>query len=661
MTLFVTALWVLALGGALSWCFRNAGPSAKWLSPASAMVGCALGFFSVAPALFDGGGFSASLKWGFPIATFALGTDALSALFLAILFALGAVTALFGAGYLRNAARPARAAASWLGFNLLLVSMALALVSRHALLFLAAWEGMTVASFFLVAYETESPASRRAAWTYLVAAHLGGAFVAVLFILMAAATGSWNFQDYANLRYAGASFKHLLFLLALIGFGTKAGFFPLHVWLPDAHPAAPSHVSALMSGVMIKTGIYGLLRIASMLGTPPAWWGWLLVGIGAISGVLGVLLALTQHDIKRLLAYCSVENIGIITLGLGVGFLGWHYGAMGVLAAGLAGGLMHVVNHALFKGLLFLGAGAVLHATGCRNMERLGGLIKRMPVTGATFMLGAAAIAGLPPWNGFLSEFLIYLSALRMVQASSLGMAVPAAVVVCALALIGGLAAACFVKAVGVIFLGEPRDPILMGARESAWSMRAPMLLLAGACGAIGLFGWVSIGPLFRAAAVLTGPQPEQFFMEAPGLKLLMADAAVFGAGVAVFVIVFAMARRSILRKRSVARASTWDCGYARPSARMQYTAASFAQPLTDLFQDVLRPKRDVKLPSGFFPENASWETHPEDMAREQMYRPVFNFIERVFAKIRRLQEGRVQVYLLYMAITLLVLLLTAL
>ncbi len=663
MILFASALIIFVFGGILSSLIWRVPLISGRLAGASAFLGCVLGLISSAPVLFFGSEFSASVELGFPLGSVGLSIDAVSALFLCILFGLGAMASLYGIGYSSGSGldRPGRAAGGWLAFNLLLAGMALVLTARHALLFLLAWEGISVAAFFLVAYEAESPDSRRAAWTFLIAAHLGGAFVATLFLLMASVSGSWDFQSFACLRGAGAPLRHLLFVLAIIGFGTKAGFIPFHVWLPEAHPAAPSHVSALMSGIMIKTGIYGLLRIAGMLGMPAAWWGWLLVGIGAISGVLGIVAALAQRDLKRLLAYSSVENMGIITLGLGVGFLGWHYGAPCVLVAGMAGALMHVVNHALFKGMLFMGAGAVLHATGCKEMDRLGGLLKRMPVTGAAFFVCAAAIVGLPPLNGFLSEFLIYLSALRAFQSPVLDLSVSAVVVVCALALIGGLAAACFVKAAGVVFLGSPRDASITGVQESPWGMRAPLLLLAAACAIMGLIGWVIVPPLGKIVVLLTADFGEPLIGETFRLRRLLACVSAFGAALALGAGILFFARRRMLRARSVGASLTWDCGFAGPTPRMQYTAASFAQPLTELFHDVLRPRRNVELPSGFFPVSASWETHPEDMAREQVYRPMFTFVERVSARIRKLQEGRVQFYLLYMALTLLILLLSAL
>ncbi len=356
---------------------------------------------------------------------------------------------------------------------------------------------MSLASFFLVMFDHEKDEVMRAGWTYLAATHLGTAFLLVMFLVL----GAGGSLDFSALTASGLP-AALVFAAALIGFGTKAGFVPLHVWLPEAHPAAPSHVSALMSGVMIKTGIYGLLRVMTFLGAPAAWWGWSLVVIGAVSGVAGVLFALAQHDLKRLLAYHSVENIGIIALGLGIGILGTVSANPVVAAMGFCGALLHVVNHGIFKSLLFLGAGSVLHATGTRAIDRLGGLIKSMPVTGAAFLVGAAAICALPPLNGFVSEFLVYSAAFNSVAAGTQvwgGM-----VVIGGLALIGGLAAACFTKAFGVVFLGEPRSRDAVGVHEAPLSMCWPMATLAALCLAIGLTAPWMVELVMPAVAQLT-------------------------------------------------------------------------------------------------------------------------------------------------------------
>jgi formate hydrogenlyase subunit 3/multisubunit Na+/H+ antiporter MnhD subunit len=509
-----------------------------------------------------------------------------------------------------------------------------------------------LASFFLVTMQDDEKSVREAGLTYLVASHLGTAFLLVLFIVLGRGTGPLDFD-----RFAAGSHAGLLFILAAIGFGTKAGFVPLHVWLPEAHPAAPSHVSAVMSGVMIKTGIYGLVRTLTFLGPLPAWAGWLLVSVGVTSGVLGVLFALAQHDLKRLLAYHSVENIGIITLGLGLGLVGLRTGSTPLAVLGFAGALLHVLNHALFKGLLFLGAGAVLHSAKTRDMEELGGLLKRMPWTGSLFLIGAAAITGLPPLNGFVSEFLIYAGAFT--AAASLGSeaAVPAVAAIGALALIGGLATACFAKAFGVVFLGEPRSDHAAHAHEQGLAMRGPMVLLAAACIVIGVLSPTLVGRLAPVVEQVTGPPGSavhEAFAQATGL---LGSITLGACALLALVGLLLAVRRAALAGKPVGAGPTWDCGYALPSPRMQYTASSFAQPLTDLFGPLLGTRRRFSAPQGIFPQAASFATETPDFYRERLYEPIFVAVQKGLSAFRWLQHGRVQLYVLHIAVALLALL----
>jgi len=444
----------------------------------------------------------------------------------------------------------------------------------------------------------------------------------------------------------------------VIGFGIKAGFVPLHVWLPEAHPAAPSHVSALMSGVMIKMGILGLLRALVMLGPPPTWWGWLLIGIGAVSGVTGVLFALAQHDLKRLLAYHSVENIGIITLGLGLGVLGAATASPGLAFFGFAGALFHIANHALFKSLLFLGAGSVLHATGTRDLDHLGGLFKSMRLTGITFLVAAVAISGLPPLNGFASELLIYLGAFIHGVTGRPAAAVPALATVIALALIGGLASACFAKAFGACFLGEPRSEHARHAHESAPAMVAPMVVLATLCALVALGApWVVrlLGPAIAMLATALG---------VGGTEALADSAAhieglvVLGTGgLLTLVAAFVAVRWLLLRRREVRTGRTWGCGYPAPTSRMQYTASSFAQPLVELFAPVLRTEIRGEPAAGLFPDHASFATETGDVVTRRVFQPLFARGAWLLARLKFLQQGRVQLYVLYIAATLIALL----
>jgi hydrogenase-4 component B len=630
------------------------GLMALWrprLGVCGVVAACVIGIIPAVYVLLNGAIESLKLAWNVPYGTFFVEVDALSAFFLIPIFGLSALTAIYGDEYLAAWRGKKSLGASWFFFSLLVASMVIVVLARNAVLFLMAWELMALTSFFLVTFEDEKESVRKAGWTYLVASHLGTAFLLAMFVLLGRESGSLDFDRFAP------SAAGVLFLLAVIGFGTKAGFMPFHVWLPEAHPAAPSHVSALMSGVMIKMGIYGLLRTLTYLGTPPAWWGWLLIGIGLSSGVLGVLFALAQHDLKRLLAYHSVENIGIIALGLGIGLLGISSGSTTLAVLGFAGALLHVMNHALFKGLLFLGAGAVAHATGTRELDHLGGLLKRMPLTAATFLIGAVAISGLPPLNGFVSEFLIYLGAYRGAAALDIGAVVPGLGVIVGLALIGGLAVACFTKAFGIVFLGEPRSDHVRRAHEPGWAMRGPMLALAMGCGLIGLLAPVVVRILAPALANVTKLSTDSVRGE---LAVAMGPLwFVMSAGIGLIALIGALAwlRHRLLARRSVQTAATWGCGYARPTVRMQYTASSFAQPLTELFAPMLRTWRTFTPPAGIFPQSSSLTTETPDVAHEVVYRPVFTRMDGVLARWRWLQHGNVHLYVLYIALTLLVLL----
>ena len=439
MTLFLFAMGVIVLGGLAALMAGRSARRASLLGAGGAVTGCALALGPALRALLGGPLERLDAPWSMPGGSFSVALDPVSGLFLVPTLFLSALAAVYGTGYLKPFGATRALGEAWFCFDLLVVSMALVMVARNGVLFLVAWEVMALASFFLVTFDRKTASVRDAGWTYLIATHLGTAFLLAMFVLLGGATGSLEFDGFGTVAGTAPGLIGPLFLLAVIGFGTKAGFIPLHVWLPEAHPAAPSHVSAVMSGVMIKTGIYGLVRFLIVLGPPPVWWGWLLIGIGVISGVLGVLLALAQHDLKRLLAYHSVENIGIITLGLGLGTLGVASDTPALAVLGFGGGLLHVVNHALFKGLLFLGAGAVLHGAGTGEIDHLGGLQRRMPWTGTCFLVGAAAISGLPPLNGFVSEFLIYLGAFLGViaAAGTVGILVPGLVTIGALALIG--------------------------------------------------------------------------------------------------------------------------------------------------------------------------------------------------------------------------------
>lgn len=651
MTLLLAAIGVMfGSGAAALFCARDSR-RATWFGAGGVIAGAFLGAVPAVRTLLGYQPDSLRLAWGLPFGSFSVGLDPLSAWFVLPVLGLCGLAGLYGTQYLQSAFGRMRLALSWFFFDLLAGSMLLVLIARDGLLFLVAWEVMSLASYFLVTMDDEDESVRRAGWTYLVATHLGTAFLMFFFILLGRQCSGFDLVSPVALSGPMASGA---FLLALVGFGTKAGLVPMHVWLPEAHPAAPSHVSAVMSGVMIKTGIYGLMRAISVLGAPPAWWGWCLLVLGILSGLGGVLFALAQRDLKRLLAYSSVDNIGIMVMGLGLGLLGRSYGLPLVSFLGFGGALLHVFNHALFKGLLFLGAGSVLHAEGTRDMEHMGGLLQRMPWTGACFLIGCVAICGLPPLNGFVSEFLIYLAGFHAVVQ---GHADWGAAAIAALALIGGLAVVCFTKAFGVVFLGEPRGARAAEAHEAGWAMRASMLVLAAGCAWAGLAGpgllYLAGGALFR----LTGMSVVDIMSGLDATMMPLAWASAAGAGLLLIGVLIVSLRAWLFTRRKAGCAVTWDCGYFAPTARMQYTAASFTQPVTGLFSAFLRPHEHAQGVEGYFPAHATYASETPDIFRERVFRPAFAGVFRAALKMRWVQLGRIQVYILYIALTLLILL----
>ncbi len=657
----ILILWSIAIlagtGLAALLAGRKAPAMATGLGTIGTVVGGWTGLFGAASAWLGGAPGGIHWEWSLPVGALDLQLDSLSAFFILPILGLAMPAAIYGGESWKAWEKEKNLGAAWFFHNLLVAAMVLVVVAGNAVVFLMAWEIMALAAYFLVVFKDEKPAVREAGWSCLVATHWGTAFLVVLFLLMGQAAGSLDFHQWrmAGLETSGQT--GWFFVLALIGFGATAGFLPLAGWLPEAHPAAPSHISALMSGVMIQTGIYGLVRLLACLGEPAPWWGWVLVAIGLTSGILGSWLALAQQDLKRLLAYSSVENTGIVALGLGLGLIGISAQAPVVAILGFSGALFHVVNHAIFKGLLFLGAGSVGHGTGTQDMERLGGLLQRMPWTGAAFLAGAAASCGLPPCNGFLSKLLILMGAFTGLATLELRWLAPLLATLAGLGLIGGLAAVGFTKVFGIVFLGEPRSAEADRATEAGPARRAMMGLLAIGCLAGGLFG----------SALLHFVTPIlQILVKAPAeiLELNLAGAArslsmVFYGFLALLTLALALAalRRRLLAGRSVTRQPTWDGGYAQPVLRRQYTGSSFVQPLTHWFAGLLPPERRLKAPSGWFPAGVARATELPDCGRQKRFRPWFAALHRGLAAIRLRPSGGAPFQVLWITATLLVLL----
>ena len=589
-----------------------------------------------------------------PIGELAFGLDGLSALFLVPILIVSALGSLYGVSYWRDAEHPQGGRRLRLCWGIMSAAMMGVVLARDAIVFLVAWEAMALAAFFLICSEEELPEVRQAAWIYLVATHAGTLCLVGFFALLGDATGSSELWPSLAAGVSGGLATGL-FALGIAGFGLKAGLVPLHVWLPGAHANAPSHVSALLSGVLLKMGVYGIVRVCGLLPEPPLWWGGALLGIGVLSGVLGIALAVAQSDLKRLLAYSSIENIGIIAIGVGLAALGRSVGRADYVALGLGGALFHALNHGLFKPLLFFCAGSVLHATGSRRISTLGGLARTMPRCFALFAVGAVAICGLPPLNGFAGELLLYVGLLRAATDDTGNGSVWAGAAAPALAMIGALALAAFVKVVGIAFSGAPRTPAAEHAHDPGPGMLAPMAALAGACLALGLAPALAL-PLLRAALGAWDPALGNALALGELVPLRAVSAA--GAGLVAGAVLVAWLAR--LRPATPADRLTWDCGYARPTPRMQYVDASFSELLVGLFDWAVRSRRRRPELPGLFPPPSRFASEVPDPVLERVVQPLSAAVGRGLSPVRALQRGPIQMYLLYVFLVVVILLMVA-
>jgi len=653
MLLVLLSFVILLSSAALALCLGRNPHRAQDAGAYGAVSASIAGLIPSVKVLLSGSSETLSLPWPVPLGSFTLVLDPLSAFFLVPVFILTGLSAVYGVGYLKGYAGRKPLGLAWAAFNVLTAAMALVFTAANAVLFMLGWELMAAASFLLVLFEHEKPQARRAGFIYLAAGGTGALLLMAAFALLGSSSSVLDFSSFASPSRAAAS---VVFLLALAGFGLKAGFIPLHVWLPEAHPAAPSHVSAVMSGVMIKTGIYGLIRVLGFLRPWEAWWGWTLLVIGAVSCLVGVLFALAQHDLKRVLAYSSIENIGMILLAVGLGIIGGAHSAYPLAALAFAGALLHVFNHSLFKGLLFMGAGSVLHGAGTAELEVLGGLSKKMPHTALLFLGGAAAACAFPPLNGFAGEFLIYLGAFRGIN-SPTPVALAGVLSGLSLAAAGALAAAVFTRAGGTAFLGEPRTPRAADAHESGALMLLPMYALGALCLAAGLASPLLLSPVsFAVRAGFGGVYGLNSGLEAAA-PLIYVSA---GGLLLLAIIALAAAKRRFLfpGARVNAGVPTWDCGYAAPTARMQYGASSFSQPLTDFFQPVLRSIGQYPVISEYFPGKASFSAEAQAVIYNSFYTPVATRIRDLAYRFSWLQHGRLQIYIMYIVVSLMGLLL---
>jgi hydrogenase-4 component B len=612
------------------------------------------------------------LSLGLPDLPFHLRLDPLAGFFLVVVAVLSFFVSVYSFGYVKGFLGKRSVTSLLVFYCLFLAGMYMVILSDDALIFLISWEVMAAASYFLVIFENERIENRRAAFLYMVVAHIGAVAILLSFgVLAGLASGFGGFGGYTFDAMRAAHFPvgwaTVAFLLSFFGFAAKAGVVPLHVWLPEAHPVAPSNVSALMSGVMLKTAIYGIIRVTlDLIRFFPWWWGAIVLMFGLISAVMGVLYALMQHDLKRLLAYHSVENIGIILIGVGLAMIFVAFKLPLLAALALIAGLYHTLNHAMFKGLLFMGAGAVLHATHERNMEEMGGLIHLMPWTAALFLIGCVSISALPPFNGFVSEWLTFQAFLLSPSLPSplLKLLIPMGAAL--LALTGALAAACFVKVFGVTFLGHWRGHRRPNVREAGWSMRLGMIMAALSCFGLGIlptlvinwldtvpgqlfgtrigasagaFGWMWLTPVAYERASYSGP-------------------IVFFGILAVVVTAYLLLH---VRPGTLQRVPIWDCGFEKIDNRMQYNATSFSMPIRRIFGFLFHVREQVKVnpESGHkaFPRRLYYSLKVRDRIWGWIYKPVIRLSFWVARKVGRLQQGRIQAYLIYSFLTIIVLL----
>ena len=648
MNLFFISMLVIVSGGVFTLIFRRQFILMKIIGVFMISAGCFLGLIDAFSKLFNPGQYSFSFNC---LNTLALSfkIDNLSAFFLVAIFAVSLLAAIFSFHYMNKKEDALRTAVNYLFFSLLIASMALVVTAENIIAFMFSWEIMSLSSFFLVIYDYQSPENRKAGYLYFVFSQVGAMFIFAAFGILYGYTGSFEFTPAATLP-DGA--KILVFILCFIGFGSKAGVFPFHVWLPHAHPAAPSHISAVMSGVMIKTGIYGILRLYGLLDLHTPLFGEIVVIAGMVSGVLGVVYALGQHDLKRLLAYHSVENIGIILIGIGLGMIGVSTGNPTMAVLGFSGGLLHVLNHSIFKSLLFMGAGIVIRKTGTRSIDALGGLLKNMKITGVTFLIGSLAISGLPPFNGFVSEFLIYLGGFKGVALDKTAFVLSLLSII-SLAVIGGLALACFTKVVGVVFQGEPRSHAAEDVDEKGLTMLVPMLILATACVVIGVFP----GLFFKMA--LKGISSLGIGYSIPFEPFLRITENITLAA-AIFFVVFLMilALRMILyRNKPLRRSGTWGCGFTQPTVKMQYTGSSYAAFILEFFRPVAPLNEDHPAIQGRFPGKTHYHSHVNDIAELHMGNVIIRPILWMFDKLRWIQHGDIHLYIGYILLAVVVLL----
>ena len=613
------------------------------------IAGCSLGVYDAALRLLQQAApVEVSWEW-LHLFSLSFTIDSVSAFFLVPVFIVSGVATLYSFQYMPDDKRAVGTAGNYFFFALLVISMALVSCAANLVTFALAWELMSISSFFLVIYDVHKKTTRDAGYIYFLFTQAGALFIFAGFGYFYSYTGSLGFDGLATLP---ETVKLTGFLLILLGCGSKAGILPFHIWLPYAHPAAPSHVSAVMSGVMIKMGIYGIVRFYLLLAPTSVLFGQIIIVLGIISGILGVAYAIGKQDMKKMLAYSSVENIGIILLGLGIGMLGVSTGNTTMAAFGFAGGLLHIFNHSIFKSLLFMGAGAVLHQAKTGSSNKLGGLMKTMPVTGRTFLIGSLSISGLPPFNGFISEFLIYYGAIHGLSLHGTSFVLSTLAIV-SLAVIGALAAAAFTKVVGIVFLGEPRTLQAAQTTEAGGLMTASLCLLAASCLVIGVWPTYFVQTAFQVSQViplLEGFDCGQFL---PIMTNIARTAALF----LLLFIAVTLLRKLLYSGKEVTRSGTWGCGFTQPTVRMQYTGTSYGDTIVDFFRPFVQVRKKYSGIHKIFPGKTTYQSHVEDISELGLTSFLVRPVLFLLGKLRWIQHGYIQLYIAYIVLAIVIML----
>lgn len=654
MQYFLMAIIIIFCGGVVAFLTGKLRTFSAVAGASSCLSGSCFALIPVYTTLI-GGQSAGSFQLTLPLGPATLQLDAVSAFFSLPVLLIGTLASFYAAVTTNHEKR--ESGGYWFFFNLLVASMLLLLCSANAVLFLMAWEIMSIAAFFLITHRDEISSARNAGWRFLVASHVGTAGLFLLFALLSSASDSFEFSGFAAVAVTGG-YASAIFFLALFGFGVKVGLLPLHVWLPDSYTFADAHVSATLSGAMSKMGFYGLIRVLTFLPVYSESWGWALAIGGLLTGVFALITAMAQHDLKKVISYSSMENAGIIMMALGTAILAviWKQPAMAFAA--FAGALLHVFNHAICKGLLFLGSGAVYFGTGTRKLEAMGGLAGHMPFTAFAFGIGSAAIAGLPPFNNFVSEFVIFLAGLKSATIGNSSALLLSSIILAGLGLIGGLAVACFARTFGLVFLGASRSDKKVAPAEVHALVKIPMALMV-----VGIvFASLASPWLIRPIAVVVNEivLPAGLAFSADDISLIvlpLRTVASFSLAILLLVVVCWLLRRRFFSAGDIDGRFTWDCGFAAPDSRIQYTSSSFSQPVSEVFSSIVRPYRHGEKVSGLFPAHASFRTDAPDSLLRYLFIPLFGLIDRVLMPLRKLQHGRLHLYICYVALTLLFLL----